>query len=167
MMTESLKKKFFSFIALTLLMTSMGLSAREINLLEIISEPEGNKVHLLTLGLDSEGDIVKINRKSQASVQSFSVNDLNESGVVLYRTEGRDVFKLSSRSLDRTMGGDVLLTYLTDGITNRYLDLELNLRRDGDTWYLEDERGNRIRKAVLKSRKFFGKIIGIKEIIIK
>ena len=98
------------------------------------------------LALDSEGDIVKINRKSQASVQSFSVNDLNESGVVLYRTEGRDVFKLSSRSLDRTMGGDVLLTYLTDGITNRYLDLELNLRRDGDAWYIEDERGNKIRK---------------------
>ena len=95
------------------------------------------------------------------------MNDLNESGVVLYRTEGRDVFKLSSRSLDRTMGGDVLLTYLTDGITNRYLDLELNLRRDGDAWYIEDERGNKIRKAVLKAGSFFGKIIGIKEIIIK
>ena len=70
MMTKSLKKKFFSFMALTLLMTSMGLSAREVNLLEIISEPEGNKVHLLTLA-DSEGDIVKINRKKSGFGSKF------------------------------------------------------------------------------------------------
>jgi hypothetical protein len=167
MILKSLRKKFVSLMALALLFTSMGLSAREVNLLEIISEPEGNKKHLLTLGLDDQGDILKIMRKSQASVQSFSINELNEGGVVLYRTEGRDVFKLSSRSLDSVIGGDVLLTYLTDGITNRFEDLELYLKRNGDEWFVESESGNRVSQLILKSRKFFGKIIGIKKVIIK
>ena len=167
MKMKSLSKYFVLFMTFTSLFTSVGLSAREVNILEIISEPEGNKKHFLTLALDEEGDILKVSRKSKGSIQTFSVNDLNEGGVVLYRTEGRDVFKLSSNSMDRVMGGDVLLTYLVDGISNRYKDLEIYLKRNRNKWFLETSNGQRIRKLILKSKKFFGKVIGIKEIVIK
>ena len=167
MKMKSLSKYFALFITFTTLFTSVGLSAREVNILEIISEPEGNKKHFLTLALDKEGDILKVSRKSKGSVQTFSINDLNEGGVVLYRTEGRDVFKLSSNSMDRIMGGDVILTYLVDGISNRYKDLEINLKRSPDNWFLEASNGQKVRKLILKSKKFFGKVIGIKKIIIK
>ena len=167
MKMKSLSKYFVLFMTFTSLFTSVGVSAREVNVLEIISEPEGNKKHFLTLALDEEGDILKVSRKSKGSIQNFSVNDLNEGGVVLYRAEGRDVFKLSSNSMDRVMGGDVLLTYLVDGISNRYKDLEIYLKRNRDNWYLEKNNGQRVKKLILKSKKFFGKVIGIKEIIIK
>ncbi len=167
MKIKSLSKYFVLFITFTSLLSSIGLSAKEVSILEIISEPEGNKKHFLTLSLDEEGDILKIARKSKESIQTFSINDLNESGVVLYRTEGRDVFKLSSNSMDRVMGGDVLLTYLIDGISNRYRDLEIFLKRNGDRWFLETGKGKNVKKLILKSKKFFGKVIGIKEIIIK
>lgn len=167
MKMKSLSKYFVLFMTLTSLFTSVGLSASEVNVLEIISEPEGNKKHFLTLSLDDEGDILKVSRKSKGSIQTFSINDLNEGGVVLYRTEGRDVFKLSSNSMDRVMGGDVLLTYLVDGISNRYKDLEIYLKRNRNKWFLETSNGQRVRKLILKSKKFFGKVIGIKEIVIK
>ena len=167
MKIKSLNKYFALFMIFASLFISAGLSAKEVNILEIISEPEGNKKHFLSLVLDEEGDIVKVRRKSNESTQSFSVDNLNEGGVVLYRTEGRDVFKLSSRSMDRVGGGDVLLTYLADGISNRYEDLEVYLKRKGDQWFLETEKGKRVRKLILKSKKFFGKVIGIKKVIIK
>ncbi len=164
---KSISKYFVLFITFTSLFTSVCLSAREVNILEIISEPEGNKKHFLTLALDKEGDILKVSRKSKGSIQTFSINDLNEGGVVLYRAEGLDVFKLSSNTMDRIMGGDVLLTYLVDGISKRYKDLEIYLKRNSDDWSFETRDGKRVKKLVLKSKKFFGKIIGIKKIIIK
>ena len=160
---KSFKKIVFMMI---LFFNSWQLMGREVKLFEIISEPEGNKKHVLTFTVDDEGDILKASRKSKGSVHNFSVNELNEGGVVLYHTEGRDAIKLSSSSFDRVHGGDVLMTYLSDGITNIYNKFPIVVKRVGDDWVAK-KGGKRIRTVILKGRMFFGKIIGIREIIVK
>lgn len=160
---KSFKKIVFMMF---LFINSWQLMGREVKLFEIISEPEGNKKHVLTFTVDEEGDILKASRKSKGSVHNFSVDDLNEGGVILYHTEGRDVIKLSSNSFDRVHGGDVLMTYLTDGITNVYNKFPIVIKRTGDLWVAQ-KGGKKIRQLILKSRKFFGKVIGIREVIVK
>ncbi|MDC0256046.1 hypothetical protein OAK75_14200 [Bacteriovoracales bacterium] len=149
-----------------LFLNSLQLMGREVKLFEIISEPEGNKKHVLAFTVDDEGDILKASRRSTGSVQNFSVDELNEGGVVLYRAEGRNAIKLSSNSFDRIHGGDVLMTYLSDGITNIYNKFPIVVERVGDLWVAKKD-GKKIRKLILKSRMFFGKVIGIREIIVK
>jgi len=163
MKTYSLKKIILSLL---FLLSSLQALGREVTLLEIISEPEGNKKHFLTFNLDKEGDVLKINRKSSSSNQSFTVDQLNEKGVILYQTEGRDVIKLMSNSMDRIHGGHVIMSYLTNGITMNYDELDFEIVRKGDRWEALTLKGRKINRLTLKSRKILGKVIGIKEIII-
>lgn len=163
MKTYSLKKIILSLL---FLLSSLQVLGREVTLLEIVSEPEGNKKHFLTFNLDKEGDILKINRKSSSSNQSFSVDELNEEGVILYKTGGRDVIKLMSNSMDRIYGGHVIMAYLTNGISMNYDELDFEIVRKGNNWVALTLKGRKINRLTLKSRKLFGKVIGIKEILI-
>jgi hypothetical protein len=163
MKTYSLKRIFLSVL---FLFASLQVLGREVTLLEIISEPEGNKKHFLTFNLDKEGDVLKINRKSSGSNQSFTVDQLNEKGVILYKTEGRDVIKLMSNSMDRIYGGHIIMTFLTNGITMTYDELDFEIVRKGDRWEALTLKGRKINRLTLISRKILGKVIGIKKILI-
>jgi hypothetical protein len=58
------------------------------------------------------------------------------------------------------------MTYLTNGITMNYDELDFEIVRKGDRWEALTLKGRKINRLTLISRKILGKVIGIKKILI-
>ncbi len=56
-------------------------------------------------------------------------------GVVLLQKDGYDVMKLRGSLNRETLEGRFQLTFLANGITNRYLTCDFLLKKSGENWY--------------------------------
>lgn len=141
----------------------------EIQVLTVSSELLPNPA-VFNVALNENQQIVSMRYSvSPSESAEFSVAQLR-SGVVLVRRSDRDVLKLRSTQFDAREGGELELTYLSDGIMNIYHTFKMSLVRTGGNWGLEvdDQSGRRpFSTMVLYPRKVFGQVIGIERIEVK
>jgi hypothetical protein len=92
-------------------------------------------------------------------------------GVVLYQSSGKNVVTLSSASFAAANGGDITLTYLTNGLSNTYKKFVFSVSREGQNWTPSALNSRGIPQAFvsmyLKGKRLLGKIVGIDTITVK
>lgn len=154
-------------LLVVLLLLSVNVFAGQQKLLDISSDidSETAKFYVQT---DSNHDVtglVYTSYQGEKKLETKSVSvDQAENGVVLNRTKGRDIVKLTATNFSSANGGIAKITYLFNGATGRYGSMEIDLRRDGDTWSVYYQ-GKKIRglKFLGKKVAFLG-LVGIRTI---
>lgn len=152
-----------SFAALLFAVSALG---GEQPLLRVTSDAVSGNVDI-SLILDQNSTITGFKYVSPLETQTFDIQGLS-SGIVLLNDQGFDVVKLLAKDFDPRGGGAVGMVYLNNGLTGTYRTYPLELEREGQTWKLRvnDASGRReINRMFLKAKKFFGRIIGIDQII--
>ena len=140
--------------------------ARDLPLADVISEPENNKVHQFLVEVDENFDILGLVRKTDESVQRINLEEIVQ-GIVLLEKDGFDVITLTCSGCDSVHGGEITLKYLYDGLAKKYREFKMELLRDRDNWALFTvSNKEKINSLKLVSRKFLGRLIGIKKILV-
>lgn len=160
-----------SKIILGLLSLAFTLSAlaKSEEILVIKNDIDTNIVVISLISNDS-GVLTQM-RKVQTSAakkvmadEKFSLSDLKKGATVLVR-KGNDVVKIKfSSSFDPIYGGTFEMDYLYNGIKGTRKELELDLRKSGQSW--EVTKNNKAVKAlnVIAKRAAIVGPIGIEEI---
>lgn len=136
--------------------------AAEQVLVTLRSDPEGGLEHTLSLVFDAERRMERLVRRTGPDFETFSFEQ-TRNGVTLASARGRDVIRLSCPACDSRLGGRVRISYLSNGIFNRYDVLELDCRRGADDRVALFPLGGDqpIRRLRMTSRRLLGILIGI------
>lgn len=95
----------------------------------------------------------------------FSRADLLQ-GVTLTQMSGRDVTKVKiDSSFSAQSGGLVMMSYLSNGVTNTYKPYPISLSRSGDQWVVKNSDQVQFSRLFLRAKKLMGIVVGIEEII--
>lgn len=129
---------------------------------EILSQPEDDKIHRMYFHLDDNDNILDLVRISDDSEAYVPFQDLVAGEVVMAVVEGRDAVILSCPECSETNGGTLYFRYLTNGLNDSYDTMSLEIRKD-DQWNLYFD-AQKVETMTLVSRRVFGRLIGIKEI---
>ncbi len=157
-----MKKLFFYSIFFTLLTTKL-FALDEYPLVKIISEPENNRIHMFSLGLDENGDMQSVIRTTTSDRQEIKLNELLAGDYVLLRQSDRDVIILQCPNCDPVYGGVLGIKYLRNGLSMRYRTLDLEIQRNDENWALFSGQ-TKVHTLRLKTRKVLGQVIGIRKI---
>lgn len=134
-------------------------------LFKIISEPENNLVHELSIGLDESGSITTIVRQSSVDTQTISVEDFTSNKVIVVaKNSGRNALTIQcSGTCTKEMGGVIKLSYLYNGINNSYRDLHLVLKREQNSmnWLVLTSEGIKVEYLRITPRHLLGQLIGV------
>ena len=134
-------------------------------LLKVVSEPEDGRVHDLLVSTDATGNLLSITRRSERDSQEILKEALFRRENVLAQASGRDAVFISCIGCSEQTGGRLLVKYLYDGMWNTYHTLEGKLVRTAeDRWNIQTTTGTVMQRLTLKSRTFWGKLIGIDRI---
>ncbi len=166
-------KKMFNFLKVSTLLIFILFNAStvfaqitEYPLLEIKSEPEGDLIHELILGLDDQSDIVQLIRRSSVNEDVFDAQLLIDGEeIVLAQHSGKDALIMScTSSCTSTGGGGLTIKYLYNGIWNTYRYGYFDLVRTGDDWEVYTEAYDLIYNLWVRSKLLWGMVIGIESI---
>ena len=143
-----------------------GFSAQV--LIRITNDVRENIVSDMGVNFDSnfviENFYVETN---QGAYLLFYPNELDGAGVVLERSDNRDVLVLKrgtdSDAFDPVRGGKLTVVYLYNGIWNTYRTLDLRAVQTGVQWTLftDDRLQNPINRIHIHKRTALGRVIGI------
>ena len=161
-----MSKIIFGLIVLTFNLVAM---AKTDEILVIKNDIDTNIV-VISLISDESGKLVQM-RKVQTSAaqkvlanEKFSITDLKKGATVLVR-KGNDVVKIKfSTGFDPIYGGAFEMDYLYNGIKGTRKQLDLDLRKSGQSW--EVTKNNKEVKSlnVIAKRAAIVGPIGIEEI---
>ncbi len=136
----------------------------EIPILKVISEPEENLLYSIFLEVNSFGDIQRIKRKNGPIIEVYEFKEIIN-GIVLFKMENREVLFLECPICDSIHGGEFMIRFLKNGITDQYSEILLGLEKKNERWgFFQRPNHDPIKTLTLKSNKLLGKVIGIKEI---
>ena len=111
----------------------------------------------LRIGLDENRSIVSFRFVTNRGVNIYFSPDQLEKGVVLYQKSNYNILTLSSSRFLVDAGGTLNLTYLTNGITQSYETLVIDLHKVNGQWtFMSHEGGN--------SRPFHGMFMKAKKV---
>lgn len=137
---------------------------REIPILRVISEPDDNSIYSIFLILDSNGEILKLKRQWSSNNEIYEFKKIID-GTVILSIEKKEVLFMECSNCDFYQGGEIMIRFLKNGITNQYSEIFIDLVKKNDRWGFYDVANSALIKTlVLKSNKLLGKVIGIKEI---
>lgn len=139
-----------------------GSARIEHPLVSIISEPQSRLEHRISLVLDVEGRITDVVRRSAVGETVASADDLIRGRVAL---AGLDAVLVSCPTCDSRAGGRLVLEYLHNGVSGRYVSRILRLERFEGAFRLTTEDGEPIRRLRLTARRFFGVLVGIGDVV--
>jgi hypothetical protein len=133
-------------------------------LLEVVSEPEDGIVHKLLVAVDQNGNLLALIRQTNQEQQIILQEALFQNETSLARASGRDAIFVHGKG-DRVKGGKIILKYLYDGIWNTYRQKEFSLKNiENRKWQLQTLQNVPIYRLTLRSKKLFGRLIGIDRI---
>ena len=160
-------KKYFKIIIFLVFIKpfiSIYAANRELPILKVINEPEDNEVYSIFLILDSNDEVIKLKRQGRSDQEFYEFKKIIE-GLVLFSINKKNVLFLECPNCDVFNGGEIMVRYLKNGITNQYSEIFMDLIKKNDRWGFYNPRSlTQIKTLVLKSNKLLGKVIGIKEI---
>lgn len=155
---------FCLFFALT-----QSIAFAEIIDLIHISNEENEKITHLAIQTDKDNSIQKIIDETHlgkdiVSRYEYEIEQLTSSGIVMYRTSGRDVVTLNSSNITNHYGGDITINYLYNGLTNNYKNMDIQLEKIDREWKILIN-GQKIRSLRLHvNKKPIVGTVGIKSI---
>jgi hypothetical protein len=136
----------------------------EIPILKVISEPENNLFYSIFLEVNSVGEILRFKRKDTTNTEVYEFKKMIN-GFVLFRMENREVLFMECPICNGVQGGELMIRFLKNGITDQYSEIFLELQMKKERWgFFQHPNPNPIKTLTLKSNKLLGKVIGIKEI---
>lgn len=115
--------------------------------------------------IDGMRFITKNGRGVVTQDRHATVEEVIDSGLVLFREGNRDAVKLKVSNFSPVTGGEVVVDYLYSGVNNSRRALKLGLKKTDAEFFLHDKSGNRA-----TTLKVFGNwapiigLIGISEI---
>ncbi len=142
------------------------VSYQRAHLVKIISGPEEGRIHRLSLGLEDDGSLKYLIRKSSTDQNIYSKNDFFDKDAVLARASERDALLVRCMGCTASQGGRIRIKYLYNGISMSYKKLDIKISRRGKRWYLLDKRNRKIKTLKLIKREIMGRTIGIDKIIV-
>ncbi len=126
-------------------------------------------VYRLSVEMDSDFRAVALLGDAEGKRQRFPIAQI-ERGIVLLHDSGRDIILLQGTRFDPRSGGELLMTYLNSGLSNRYRSVRVALERTGAQWNLlaDDAAGRRVvNDAYFKGNRVLGRIVGIDSVIFR
>jgi hypothetical protein len=160
-----------SLSALALLSLDVGggaaarrLPVAEQSLVTIVSEPQNDLEHHITLALGGDGGIVEVVRRSAVNHTAASADEFLRGRVSL---AGRAAVFLSCPGCDPQTGGRLLLEYLSNGMTGTYSSRALRLDRTGGSFRLLTLDGRPVLRLRLTARRVLGLLIGIGDVVVE
>jgi hypothetical protein len=137
---------------------------REQPLVTIISEPQGEREHHVSVVVEADGRIREVIRRSTAGHSVATADDLIRGRVAL---AGHDALLVSCPECDARTGGRLVLEYLNNGVTGRYVSRSVRLERRVDGFRLTTEQGEPIQRLRLTARRFLGMLVGIGDVVVE
>ncbi len=125
------------------------------------SDPRIADLYLLQGERKEALGIRSIDRASKVA-DDFSTSKL-PAGIVLMKVQGREVFILRSQNFDANRGGSIELDYLKNGMTGNRDQVEIEVEYGPSGWQALHE-GKPFRFIKVVSKRFLGKVVGIKEL---
>lgn len=120
----------------------------------------------LQLVVDASSVALEFSATASGQTKIFNVSQLS-AGIVLYTTQGHDVVTVESSDFAPTHGGNLLVTYLENGLSDEYDSVTVEVERTGDQWqmFVNDQSGHHVvTQAYFKANKVFGQTVGIQSI---
>jgi len=153
-----------------LLLISLASQAKEQKLARITSEFDTDVTEFFVDVIDN-----KINSLRYVTTMenggiftdlSIPIERAMADGVLLAERGGHEALKLYTERFNLEKGGDIILSYLYNGVTGTRRLLKLSLIKDGNIFYLLDPQGKRINKLFLTTNyiRIVG-VVGIREIL--
>jgi len=139
-------------------------SVMEAPMVQILSEPEGNVIHQISVNLDDEGGIIEVTSRSEDYNAAIAFQELIDGEVVLAAAEGIDVLTLSCLGCSKDEGGTLVFGYLKNGLSGKWGSMDFKLAKKGE-WSLSTGK-ELVQTLTLKSNRIFGRVVGIKEILV-
>lgn len=159
--------EFFRLRTLESEMSSSQSPLVEQLLVKIHSEPEGGRVHDFVAEVDEDFNLINVIRRSGDASHVIPASDMVGQEVVLAETSGRAALLISCvEDCDLSIGGVIQLRYLYNGLMMSYRAVKLRIQLQDSQWRLLTLDGEHIETLRLVSRIVFGRIIGIREIIV-
>ena len=94
----------------------------------------------------------------------FLYEDNLRLGSPILTRQGRNIIYLRFKeNFDLQYGGPIEIRFLYNGLTNSYVNLQLDVLKDGNDWIVLDQ-GRKITRLNILARYKFGREIGIREI---
>ena len=158
---------FFISLSFTIMAQTTFDNSHEKLLAEVISEPEGGKIHQFFGIFDDFGNIISLERRSQGDYSKFSLNDIIQREVTIVGMENRSAVLIHCPNCSPEYGGEVEIKYLYNGVSMHYRSFFMNFERHDNDWNLTtQDRKTIIRTLRILPRKIMGQLIGIKEIVV-
>lgn len=157
-------KNVFS-ILLTLLLTQ-AVMAKDILVSTVTSDVDHYITQLWVMTKnDGSASALKMTTNDGSAAKTFSPSVV-KTGIVLKKVDQYDVVVIKSDDFEVDRGGHLNMEFLSNGITGSTSDKDLDIEFDGATWKLY-YRGEAVSRFHFKGKKFLGKLVGIKDVIIK
>lgn len=126
-------------------------------------------IYRLSVEIDSDFRAIALRGNVDGKTQRFPIAQL-EDGIVLLHDSGRDIILLQGNRFNPGSGGELLLTYLNSGLSNRYRSVRVALERTGANWQMlaDDSAGRRVvTDAYFKGNRVLGRIVGIDSVVFR
>ena len=156
------------FVFMMVLATSgVFATAIDIPIIKGTVDDDDRRINLI-LNVDKNFDITTLSVAVADSVNGESVDqyDIEKmfAGFVLYSEGSRDIVTLQSDQFSPHQGGEVTLSYLYNGITGTIRSVVIDVYRDGDEWKVSQAGAKFGSIHLVKNKKPFIGVIGIKNI---
>lgn len=119
----------------------------------------------ITTNEDGSAKALKMTSDDDMEPMSFGPSTV-KTGIVLKKVDSYDVVVIKSSDFEVDRGGHLSLEFLSNGITGSRNSEELQIDFDGRDWKLFYE-GEVVSRFHFKGRKILGKLVGIKDIVIR
>lgn len=96
--------------------------------------------------LDGMRFVTKNGRGVVTQDRHATVEEVVDSGIVLFHENGRDAVILRVKNFDRDNGGEVIVDYLYSGINNSRRQLKLGIKKTDGDFFLHDTNSNKVDK---------------------
>ena len=133
-----------------------------VELVDIIVEPDGNRLHKIFLDLGAALEVIHFVRQAADNKQVIPFEDLDNKEVVLAQAGDRDAVLLGCENCKNDQGGRLNLKYLYNGITMSYRNFPMIIEKNAEgKWLLYTTDWVVISSMRLLTRSIFGQVIGI------
>jgi len=147
-------------------LASMACSAASTHLATVTSDTDSNR-HELILETDVNNVIeslrvVQFNSEGKkGKLQQFFSQDLLSGGLVMMEKEGHQVVRLDSAKFAIEKGGNVILNFLSNGLSGRRNSVWLSLYFKNGSYRLYDMKNNQVNEIKFFGKYWFGRLVGI------
>ena len=155
-----------TFLIIIALLSSFVTMAQVDTLATVTNSMDSDK-YKLTIVTDDSGSLASLHVVENGTKDSVYNLEQVQKGITLLVRDNRKIITLIGAELDATAGGEVMLSYLYNGITGKRKQVRLEIFTQDGKWVMQSEEKIIITKIHFTTKKILGKVVGLDKMIVE